>query len=90
MVLSGKGLPLYFAANNGREPLFIYLQTLAVAILGASPYALRLVSALIGILTVPAVYFCTMAFLNSTGSGRIGAGHGPGRGAGWRCSLPPV
>ena len=69
MVLSGKGFPLYFAANNGREPLFIYLQTLAVAILGTSPYALRLVSALIGILTVPAVYFCAMAFLNSTTQG---------------------
>ena len=69
MVLSGKGLPLYFAANYGREPLFIYLQTLAAAILGASPYALRLVSALIGILTVPAVYFCAMAFLNSTAQG---------------------
>ena len=69
MVLSGAGSPLYFAANNGREPLFIYLQTLAVAILGASPHALRLVSALIGILTVPAVYFCAMAFLNSTTQG---------------------
>ena len=70
MVLSGRGFPLYFAANNGREPLFIYLQTLAVAILGASPYALRIVSALIGILTVPAVYFCAMAFLNSTTQGK--------------------
>ena len=54
MVLSGAGLPLYFAANNGREPLFIYLQMVSAAILGANPYALRLVSALIGILTVPA------------------------------------
>jgi len=66
LVASGAGLPLYFAANNGREPLFIYLQSLAVAILGPNPYTLRLVSALIGILTVPAVYFCAMAFLNSS------------------------
>jgi len=63
MVLSGAGLPLYFVANNGREPLFIYLQTLSVALLGYRPVALRLVSAIIGTLTIPAVYFCARGIL---------------------------
>jgi 4-amino-4-deoxy-L-arabinose transferase-like glycosyltransferase len=49
-------LPIFFEANNGREPLFIYLLALAVHIWGRSPGALRLVSALLGTLTIPAIY----------------------------------
>ena len=82
MVLSGGGLPVYFMANNGREPLFIYLQTLAVALLGATPYALRLVSALIGILTIPAVYYCARVLFSSGDEQREGAGLD-----GWLCLL---
>ncbi len=52
-VLDGQ-LSFYFAANNGREPLFIYLIALAVAICGQSPFALRLVSFFVGMLTVAA------------------------------------
>lgn len=56
-VLAGQTLPLYFAANNGREPLFIYLVTIFVHFLGNTPYVLRLCSAIIGMLTVPICYF---------------------------------
>lgn len=62
-LLEGGSFPLFFAGNNGREPLFIYLQALAVAILGPTPYALRLVAALTGILALPAVYFCAVTLL---------------------------
>jgi len=55
-VLEGK-TPIFFEANNGREPLFIYLAAVSVAIWGRSPGALRLVSALVGILTIPALYW---------------------------------
>ena len=48
--------PIYFAANNGREPFFIYSLALSVALLGRSPGAIRAVSAVLGTLTVPAVY----------------------------------
>lgn len=48
--------PIFFEANNGREPLYIYLQAIAVALLGPTPLALRLVSAVAGCLTVGAVY----------------------------------
>ena len=48
--------PIFFEANNGREPLFIYLVAGAVALLGRAPVAIRIVAAALGTLTVPAVY----------------------------------
>lgn len=51
-VLQGNYLPIFFSQNGGREPLFLYLQTLAVAVLGQAPWVLRLGSVFIGILTV--------------------------------------
>ncbi|MDW8185393.1 MAG: glycosyltransferase family 39 protein [Anaerolineae bacterium] len=52
-VLEGH-LALFFPENNGREPLFIYLVAGAIAILGPTPYALRLTASMIGLLTVAA------------------------------------
>jgi 4-amino-4-deoxy-L-arabinose transferase-like glycosyltransferase len=49
--------PLYFAANHGREPLFIYLVSLSVGWLGRSVYAVRLPAAIVGTLLIPAAYF---------------------------------
>ena len=54
-VLQGH-FPLYFAANNGREPLFIYLVAGGVALLGRSPLAVRLPSFFVGFLTLAATY----------------------------------
>jgi 4-amino-4-deoxy-L-arabinose transferase-like glycosyltransferase len=48
--------PLYFAANNGREPLFIYLQSLSVEAFGRTALALRLPAAVVGTLLIPAAY----------------------------------
>ena len=42
-VLEGER-PVFFEANNGREPLFIYLVALSVAALGRSPGAIRIVA----------------------------------------------
>ncbi len=47
-------LALYFPANNGREPLFIYLVAATVGLLGRSPFALRLAAFPVGLLTVAA------------------------------------
>ena len=55
-VLAGQH-PVFFARNTGREPLFIYLQAGMVALLGATPFALRLTAALVGALAVPAAYW---------------------------------
>lgn len=49
--------PLWFTANNGREPLFIYLAALSIAALGRTVVALRLPALLLGALTVPATAF---------------------------------
>ena len=62
-VLQGER-PLYFAANNGREPLFIYLVALAVAALGPSPAAIRLVAAVLGTLTILATYILGRTWFN--------------------------
>lgn len=66
-VLRGR-LSLYFPANNGREPLFIYLIALAVGGLGRSPFALRLVAVFAGLLTVAA----TGAMAQALFSRRVG------------------
>jgi len=49
--------PIFFERNNGREPLFIYLQSTLVAVLGPTPYALRLTSAIVGALTIAVLYW---------------------------------
>lgn len=54
-VLHGN-FPIFFERNNGREPLFIYLQAVSIWLLGQDPVAIRLVSAAFGILTVLATY----------------------------------
>jgi len=62
-VLEGER-PVFFEANNGREPLFIYLSALSVAVLGRSPGAIRIVAALLGTLTIPATYLMAKAMFN--------------------------
>ncbi len=54
-VIAGIARPLFFAGNNGREPFFIYLQSAALAMFGASSYSLRIVAAFAGVLTVPVI-----------------------------------
>lgn len=56
--------PIYFPANNGREPLYIYLVAGAVAWLGRTPGAVRLPAAVAGILTVIAAYGLTKTLYN--------------------------
>ena len=58
---------IFFERNYGREPLLIYLQAISIALLGATPFALRLVSAVIGALTVPAVYWMVREAFRSKG-----------------------
>ena len=48
--------PIVFSGNFGVEPLFIYLTAVAFRLFGADPVVQRGVAALIGTLTVPAVW----------------------------------
>ena len=62
-VIDGIARPIFFPGNNGREPLFIYLQSLAVTLFGASAYSLRSVSVFAGVLTVPVVVVVLLRLL---------------------------
>ena len=48
--------PIFFAGNQGREPLFIYAIAASFRLLGTSVLAIRLVSVGFGLLTVAATY----------------------------------
>lgn len=47
--------PLFFTANNGREPLYIYLSTLPLRLFGPTIAAERTIAALSGALLTPAL-----------------------------------
>lgn len=65
--------PLFFEGNYGREPLHVYLMALSVAIFGPTPFALRLVPALAGILGVFTTYLAASALFKQ-GIGGKGQG----------------
>ncbi len=48
--------PLYFTSNAGNEPLFIYLMSLTVNLLGRTVWGIRLAAVLCGLLTVLFTY----------------------------------
>lgn len=50
---------LFFPANNGREPIYIYLTALSVQLFGRSVLAVRLAAAVAGTLTTLALYLLT-------------------------------
>ena len=51
--------PIFLVGNHGREALFMYLQAVSISLLGSTSLALRMVSAILGILTVLAAFFLT-------------------------------
>lgn len=54
-VLAGQHA-LFFPNNNGREPVYIYLTAVSLALFGNTPFALRLGAAVVGALTLLPVY----------------------------------
>ncbi len=57
---------IFFPANTGREPLYFYLSMPSVALFGTTAFAIKLTSALIGLLTIPLIYGFTRSFFQST------------------------
>ena len=55
---------VFYPENNGREGLFINLEAFSIAIFGKHTWALRLVSAIAGILTVLGFYFLSKQLFN--------------------------
>ncbi len=56
-LLAGK-FQVFFSDHFGREPLFIYLMAASIRLLGHTPVAVRLPSALVGVATIPLYYWC--------------------------------
>lgn len=56
-LLDNPRVQVYFPANTGREGLWMNLLAPVIAIVGATPFALRLTSAIVGIATLGAVYW---------------------------------
>lgn len=56
-ILSGKELPLFITADFGEEPMHTYLVASSFAIWGISLWAIRFVSAFVGLLTIPVVFW---------------------------------
>jgi Dolichyl-phosphate-mannose-protein mannosyltransferase len=67
-VLTQRGyLPIFFPGNFGVEPAFIYLTSLAFRLFSETPTVMRGVAALIGTLTVPALYALSRELTRSDG-----------------------
>ncbi len=62
--------PIYLPTNFGREALFSYLVACCVAVLGVGPQAIYTASAIVGVLTVPAVYIVAREFFAAEGSSK--------------------
>jgi 4-amino-4-deoxy-L-arabinose transferase-like glycosyltransferase len=62
----GGDLRLFFPANNGREPLYIYLVALAIALLGPTALAVRLPAAVAGTLTTLPTYLLARDWFGRT------------------------
>lgn len=56
--------PIFFEGNYGREPLHIYLMALSIWLFGPTPFAIRLVPALSGVLAVLLTYFAAKELLD--------------------------
>jgi len=56
---------IFFPANTGREPLYFYLSLVSAALFGQTAFAVKLTSAVIGLLTIPLIYFFTRSFFHS-------------------------
>ncbi|MCC6458567.1 MAG: glycosyltransferase family 39 protein [Caldilineaceae bacterium] len=62
LVLAGDR-PLFLPANAGREVLYTYWQALLIRFFGFDVYTLRLASAILGVLAIPATYLLVRGLL---------------------------
>lgn len=63
--LATRNWKVFYPENNGREGLFINIQSAFIYFLGNKPWALRWPSAIFGTLTVLGLYFLARAMFNS-------------------------
>lgn len=71
--LINKDWKVFYTENNGREGLFINIQSGFIRFLGNEPWALRLPSAIFGTLSVLGLYFLTRELFKKRGLDASGA-----------------
>jgi len=64
---------VFYPENNGREGLFINIQALSINFFGNKPWALRLPSAIFGILTVLGTFLLTKELFNKNSGALLAA-----------------
>jgi 4-amino-4-deoxy-L-arabinose transferase-like glycosyltransferase len=62
--------PVFLVGNNGREAMFHYLLASSIAVLGETAYAIRIVPAVLGIVTIPLMYRWGVTLFGKTDDGR--------------------
>ncbi|MFA4880468.1 MAG: glycosyltransferase family 39 protein [Candidatus Doudnabacteria bacterium] len=65
-ILSGKNRDVFYERNYGREGLFFYLLALSVKIFGIGVWQMKIVSGILGILTIIGLYLLTKTLFNRT------------------------
>jgi uncharacterized membrane protein len=58
-IAEGQGAPIFVEAYTGKEALFFYWAAAWMKLIGATPFAMRLAAAMLGVLTVAATYRAT-------------------------------
>jgi 4-amino-4-deoxy-L-arabinose transferase-like glycosyltransferase len=66
-ILRGEELPIFIAGSFGEEPMHTYLVALSFSLWGTSLWAVRFFPALIGIATVPVIYWLSKELLLQQG-----------------------
>lgn len=64
--------PVFFEGNYGREPLHVYLMALSIWLFGPTPFAIRLVPALSGVLAVLLTYYAAQTLLATQQNKNLG------------------
>ena len=67
---------IFFPANTGREPLYFYLSMVSAALFGQTAFAVKLTSAVIGLITIPIIYFFNRSFFSPSPFKGEGRGEG--------------
>ncbi len=67
-IAEGRSAPIFVEAYTGKEVLFFYWAAAWMKLIGATPFAMRLAAAMMGVLTVAATYWAIRELLASTRS----------------------
>ncbi len=66
-IVSGANRPIFFTGNFGEEPMQMYVEAVVFALTGQSPWSARLSNVVLGLLLIPALYFCARVFFPTRG-----------------------